>query len=184
MYGADSESKIMLAGMYISRIPLKTSGASTAPTAGGAGAPDPGRNAISANDLTGRASLYAPLAKGQDPKGLALELRPEPPMLVVLDGEYEKGSSNAALTKLTDALKASKFQDIRPNNYQDIGVKYAETPLIYSYYALERNETVKQQGAPKPEVAYTTFHLPMRMDDPEDPDLVPTDAPPEKEKTK
>jgi type IV pilus assembly protein PilM len=184
MYGPDSEFKIMLTGLYVSRIPLgKTTGA-LATAGGGASAPatpDSGRTAINPADLSGKASIYAPLAKGQDPNTLPLELRPEPPMVVVVDGEYEKANQGTgALTKLTDALKASNFKDIRPNNYQDGVVKYAEVPLIYTY----TGEPARQQGAAKAEVPYTTFHLPMRVDDQDDPDLEPTDAPPEKEKVK
>ena len=178
MYGPDSESKIMLTGLYISRIPLAKSTSS----GGAAGAaPDSGRSGINQNDLSGRASIYAPLAKGQDPNTLPLELRPEPPMVVVVDGEYENtNQGTGALTKLTDALKTANFKDIRPNNYQAAGAKYAEVPLIYTY----TGEPARQQGAAKPEVTYTTFHLPMRVDDQEDPDLEPTEAPAQKEKDK
>ena len=189
VFGADSENKLWLTGLYISRYPLTkvidpARAAAAGTTTAGPTANDYQTRSITNADLNGKSSIYAPLATGQDPKTLPFELRPDAPLLVVVSGEYEKDAAKGGrpLTALQEALSPGlkPIKDLRPNNYQDIGVKYAEAPLTYTY----EGALAKQQTPPKAEVPYTTFHLPMRWNDPsDDPDLEPTEAPaPEKKK--
>ncbi len=188
VFGPDSDNKLWLTGLYISRQPLsKVSDVKAAAGGGaaGAGTSDFQMRVIATQDLTGSSSIYnKAMAGGQDPKMLPTELRPDVPMLVVIDGEYlqDPPKGGAPVSNLENVLKGlAPIKDLRANNWQDIGAKYAESPMIYTY----EGALAKALPPPKAEAPYATFHLPMRWNDPSDPDLDPTEAPPaEKDKKK
>jgi hypothetical protein len=174
VFGQDSDSKTLLTGLYVSRIPLNV-GAGTA-----ASSEDP-RSTIDREALDGKASIYSYLAKGSDPLAQPLELRPEPPLLVVVSGEYDGAGGKGAqpLTALKSAVVALNIpgvneQAIRPY-FRENFAKRSEIPLVYAHptWTAERKTAA---AAPLPEVSYTNFNLVLRWEDKEDLDNEPSEG--------
>ena len=176
--GVDSENKVLLTGLYVSRAPLTVNTTGTGSTDDprssvnreALGLPGTGAAATSSG---GNASVYSHLKKGQDPATLPIELRPEPPLTVLLSGEYDNSGSkgNAPLSALATALKLPNVKDVRPEGKSD-AVKRAETPMMFTYQG-EKSPKPQTAGA---ETSYSTFNIVMRWDDAADPDNEPAEA--------
>jgi type IV pilus assembly protein PilM len=182
-FGEDSENKIYLTNLYISRIPFRVDESAEAGIVlpGGKGGNVASRRVkMSTPQYTDR--YYKPLGNGGDPMALPPELRPDVPMLAIISGEYDNstGRSGGPLDQVEKALKAYKegAEIVEPttSDMNENFIQPGEPTLKYKVeggpgLSLEKSK----EGA---DSRFLTFNAIMRWEDLSDRDRAPTPAAP------